>query len=150
MPMHIQAAATDVTINLDALLQATRQEGLIETLDNLLVTAIEGGSQYWCSHIRMKDPNAIQADKLSSPWYATAFRDEIAMIVREEEEEADPDDEDQQEQWSDLTIVEAVKALVLMAADYPQHFCNLVKGNEDAETADVWLQLAVLEDVVYG
>jgi len=40
-------------------------------------------------------------------------------------------------------------ALELMAEQYPHHFRDLISENDDIETADVFLQLLVLGDVVY-
>lgn len=37
-----------------------------------------------------------------------------------------------------------------MALLYPRHWTNFVTENHDAETADVFLQLVVLKDIVYG
>ncbi len=41
-------------------------------------------------------------------------------------------------------------ALNLMSQKYPRHFADFINENGDADTGDVFLQLAVLGDVVYG
>lgn len=37
-----------------------------------------------------------------------------------------------------------------MAEKWPRHFGNFISENEDAETGDVFIQLALLGDIVYG
>ena len=38
----------------------------------------------------------------------------------------------------------------IMLKEYPKHFANILSENDDAETADVWFQLVVLGEIVYG
>lgn len=40
--------------------------------------------------------------------------------------------------------------LQVMAETEPRHFADLVDGNDDATTADVFIQCCVLREVVYG
>lgn len=49
-----------------------------------------------------------------------------------------------------LTYASMRKAMELMAQDYPQHMNDLLSENDDAITADVFLQLSLFEDVIYG
>lgn len=42
------------------------------------------------------------------------------------------------------------KAMQLMAQDYTHHFDDLIQQNDDAITADVFLQLSLFGDVIYG
>lgn len=42
------------------------------------------------------------------------------------------------------------KALELMAERYPKYFADIINENDDAETADVLLQLATIGEVKYG
>ena len=42
------------------------------------------------------------------------------------------------------------KGLERLAADYPHRFLEVVDGTYDAEVADMAVQLAFFEDVVYG
>jgi hypothetical protein len=37
----------------------------------------------------------------------------------------------------------------LMAANQAKHFADVLEQNDDAITADVWLQLALFGDVIY-
>lgn len=42
------------------------------------------------------------------------------------------------------------RGLQLMAEKHPRHFSDLINENDDAETADVFVQLCLFGEVVYG
>lgn len=42
------------------------------------------------------------------------------------------------------------KALVLMQQKHPRHFTDILIENDDVDTADVLIQLAVFDEVIYG
>lgn len=48
-----------------------------------------------------------------------------------------------------LTWDSMCKAMQKMAKDYTHHFDDLMQENDDATTADVWLQLSLFGDVIY-
>jgi len=47
-------------------------------------------------------------------------------------------------------LSQVVKGLQLMAEHYKWHFANFMSENDDVETADVFIQLCLLGEVVYG
>ena len=49
-----------------------------------------------------------------------------------------------------LDFKACVRGLRTMAEKYPQHFSDFMEENDDACTADVWLQCAVFGEVVFG
>lgn len=49
-----------------------------------------------------------------------------------------------------ITIVEVQKGLELMRDQYPRHWADLVEENDDLITGDVWLQLTVFGELIYG
>lgn len=49
-----------------------------------------------------------------------------------------------------LTFKKCVEALKLMAVQHPRHFNDILKGNDDEVTADVFIQLATIGEVIYG
>ena len=49
-----------------------------------------------------------------------------------------------------ITMDNVQKGLEMMQEQYPRHYADLVEGNDDAITGDVWLQLAVFGDIIYG
>ena len=48
-----------------------------------------------------------------------------------------------------LTWEGMLKGMQLMATNEPRHFSDVIEHNDDAVTADVWLQLALFGDVIY-
>lgn len=49
-----------------------------------------------------------------------------------------------------LTMANVRKGLELMRNEYPRHYADLMMGNDDLITGDVWLQLAVFGELIYG
>lgn len=49
-----------------------------------------------------------------------------------------------------LNIEDIKKGLKVMAEEQPQHFADFIEGNGDNDTGDVFLQLCLFSDVVYG
>jgi hypothetical protein len=49
-----------------------------------------------------------------------------------------------------LTIEGVKKGLELMRDQYPRHYADLMEENDDLITGDVWLQLAVFGELIYG
>lgn len=49
-----------------------------------------------------------------------------------------------------ITMDNVRKGLELMQEQYPRHYADLVEEDDDAITGDVWLQLAVFGDIIYG
>jgi hypothetical protein len=48
-----------------------------------------------------------------------------------------------------LTWQGMLKGMQLMASNQTRHFSDVIEHNDDAVTADVWLQLALFGDVIY-
>jgi hypothetical protein len=49
-----------------------------------------------------------------------------------------------------ITIENVKKGLELMRDQYPRHYADLMEENDDLITGDVWLQLAVFGELIYG
>ena len=92
------------------------------------ITACEGGSNYWCKSVTPKGKgdayeammNGFEAIELESGKKHLVTR---AMIQ---------------------------KGLKLMATSYSYHFSNMMTDDGDAETGDVFLQLCVFGELIYG
>lgn len=126
-----------------------QQELKDDIIIDLLTTAIEGGSTYWCEGIYQTA--GFTPEKGKGPWYACpeqmAAKDFVIQVV---EQEAHDDS------GNIIHIVnrdKMIKALELMG-NYgtPKgfHLRDVIEENWDAETADVWLQMAAFGEVVYG
>jgi hypothetical protein len=55
-----------------------------------------------------------------------------------------------QEQFCELSWHRVTDGTAKMAKDYDWHFMNIITEEDDATTAEVWLQCVLLGDVVYG
>lgn len=98
---------------------------------NLLIGAFEGGSGYWATFSPLGDypPNKL------SDLYGK-------MVVKNIEEDGKP--------TYLLTKEKIQKGLELFVEKEPRHFSDFQSGNDDAVTADVFLQMCVLGEVIYG
>lgn len=96
---------------------------------DMFISACEGGSNYWCSKVtpigKSKDP------------YKAMLKGFKAV------------DNDSKKTY----VVEPVMidlALTLMAQDHGKHFSNMITEINDNSMADVFFQLCVFGDVIYG
>ncbi len=115
---------------------------------DLLVTAFEGGSNYWIESIKSvridstKDSIRTYVDGEQYPWYASFPLNKTGkvIIIAEDDTEA--------QRVLDRASIE--KGLQLMAQKSPKHFADFIDKSYDATTGDVFLQLALFREVVFG
>lgn len=107
-----------------------------QRLEDLLVTAFEGGSNYWISKVRWK---SAKRDA-----YEAAFDDGVSIYISAER--GDPRSGEKYR----LNLSNMRRGLQLMADKYPRHMADILAENDDATTADVFLQLSLFGEVVYG
>ena len=115
----------------------------IEKIQNLITTAVEGGCRYWAS---FKCPDNWR-EKYDC-YQDIPFKDGNIEVY----------DIDTDELLGYLNRASIKVGLQLMAdrkdikgKEVPaRHFKNLATDNEDDETADVFMQLAVMGEIVYG
>lgn len=118
-----------------------------QRLVDLLISAVEGGSTYWCNGIYWQNKDATPpAGK--EVWYSRPelFDDpNFQMEVIEDEESV-------AHQGTSHIVTRAGLALGLqvMAEKYPHHLADLLAEHEDATTGDVFLQCCALGEIVYG
>lgn len=116
---------------------------------DLMVTAIESGIGYWCKGVYLRSPRISTGH--TGPWYD----DENLYEVRAEElsiEVVELDPSSAEGSWI-INLKSMEKAFMLMQSfGKPKGYCwrDFINENEDAITADVWFQLAVFGEVVYG
>lgn len=112
-----------------------------QMIADLFITAMEGGSDYWCSAAHPKNWTPTEDDRL---WYAsTAYLSGPDFEVEAYDAESD-------EKFHVEGRVGIERGLAVMAKKYPRHFSDILIDNHDAETADVFFQCVILGDVVYG
>lgn len=113
--------------------------------EDMLVGALEGGSNdwYWLG----SDANAIISEyETKNTPYATAMwkaiKDGKSIPIR--------DAEDVDAVLGNISLESIEKGEQLMADNHLAQYMNIVMEEDDATTADIWFQLAVLGEVTYG
>jgi hypothetical protein len=107
---------------------------------NLLVSALEGGSNYWY----MIDDTNVPRRKQDIP-----FVDQLLQAIQAGIEVKISDSETD-EVLGALTRKSWANAERLMLAEHRGHAGDVLSGHDDAATGDVFFQLAVMGKVVYG
>ena len=100
-----------------------------DRLENLLISAFEGGSNYWVKWVKAVEGGDI---------YAAAF--EAGVRVRA--------DGEAHARLLNLTAMQ--NGMQDMADAHPRHMADILSGNDDATTGDVFLQLCLFGELVYG
>lgn len=103
-----------------------------QMLKDILITAVEGGSDYWAIY-----ENVVRDAELNI----------LSVLVTEQEAH-----DDSGPIYRKVTPEDIGRAIVLLAASSlpERHIQSVIDEDVDAETADVLMQLAVLGDVIYG
>lgn len=116
-----------------------------EQRTNLLTSALEGGSNYWY-YLYSDATKIINKHKKAGD----CFVDKMWRALENKEEIPVRDKEDMKEVLGKISLASIEKAEQIMAEKYPEHFADIMSGSDDAATGDLWFQLSVMGDVVYG
>lgn len=121
---------------------------------DLLCSAFEGGSAYWCQMER-----CILGKGDGNPWgdgdeiirlpdsYRAAFSTDGAVLLHDTE--ADEEDGLSPNPYR-LDREAMCRGLKVMAEKYPKHFADFINEDDDATTGDVFLQCALFGEIRYG
>lgn len=104
-----------------------------------IVTAIEGGVDYWLESFK---PVKGRERATVAPWY-----DDEKVWAGDFLVEAKVVDDEKTYQFTPESIH---KGLKWMAANQGRRIQEILDENGDADTADVFLQACLFEDIVYG
>ncbi len=120
-------------------------------LANLITSALEGGSNYWAEVVHKVQPTKM------THWCFTDGKDKKAKAEYLEEYVMNEggsltirDTESEEHSEHVLTLAKAERGLQLMADKFGSNFADVLRQDTDANTGDVWLQLALFGDVIYG
>ena len=121
-----------------------------ETIIDLLTVAFEGGSDYWLSDdifLTYGSGKTLEDYKLDGRpcWYLLPVFDGYVSFTWKNDDHLDMGDN-----THDLDRIDLLNALETLEKQWPGHFADIVEGQDDAETADLVLQLAVLGEVTFG
>lgn len=111
-----------------------------QIIENLLCSAIEGGSNYW---YMIEDHNAKE---LGVTYVSELLLHPDAKMVIS--------DSSGEECFEPVTVThdDIKKAWTLFKTDnqYEHHYKDAIRENDDACTGDVFFQLVVFKDVIFG
>lgn len=128
-----------------------------EDIINLFVDALEGGSNYWY-HIRHLPNEVRYKAKEMGQSVSEAIGEYILKggYVQFYDAEEEYDEDDYTETHSDNGLLGTVdmdsilEAITIIKRDYPDVWENILDEQYDANDADIFLQLCVMGDVVFG
>jgi hypothetical protein len=127
-----------------------------DSIRNLLINAFEGGSNYWYM-IERYDYGSLGPEdfKQGGPHfndeyermdhYLLPFVPGTGLVISNRQAE---EPEDVTEYRLDRAAIQ--KGLEVMKEKFPHHWRDFIGEDDDAITADVFLQCALMGDVIYG
>lgn len=128
-----------------------------EDIVNLFVDALEGGSNYWYEIRHLPKEVRYKAKEMGQPISETIGEYILnGGYVQFYDSEEEYDDDDYGETHSDNGLLGTVdmdsilEAITLIKKDYPEVWENILDEQYDANDADIFLQLCVMGEVVYG
>jgi hypothetical protein len=116
-----------------------------ERIIDAFITALEGGSNYWYD-IQTLPNDVVQAVKSNGKTASEAIAEHILNGGYIQFH----DIEDESEILGYVDMDKLLDAINLVKKDYPEVYENIVLEEYDAEDADIFLQLAVMGNVVFG
>ncbi len=117
----------------------------VESILNLLCGAWEGGSNYWIDSVDYKQFD-LTTNKKHDPYFPkfqlAPFRDgkELTIHVRT----------GLTTEKHVLNLDKIEQGIVLLREDHTRHYDDWCRENDDAETADVFLQLCLFKSIRYS
>lgn len=125
----------------------------LSRISDMLVNAFEGGSNYWYMIEKKTAPKTWDYLDEMRPrngkhWiqeYPLNERGEI--IITSQEEESDTKG---RKIGHRLNLHTIQQGLQIMADKFPKHFGDFMSEDDDADTADVFLQCCLFKDVIYS
>lgn len=114
-------------------------------VQDMIVGAFEGGSNYWLGRGRVELLQPAYSDLPDDGvvWYGNSKRNVFAEDFKVTI--AVPDDA-----VYTLEPKSIANGLQKMAGLYPEHFADMLDETDDADTADVFLQCCLFGELVYG
>ncbi len=112
-------------------------------IEDLLCGAFEGGSNYWYFIEKFNYPEGQNKKSLGIEFahIELPFKGGSLTITT-------PEEEDGKEYILDEQA--CIRGLNTMAEKYPRHYADWLAENDDAITADVYLQCCLFGELVYG
>lgn len=131
-------------------------------IDALLITAFEGGSNYWLEKAtpmrRAEEINGTKYESLDPISWESQFDTEelkgmglhYVIPLAEGNYIELVEDEEAGNEKHVLLLSDVKRGLEVMAKKYSRHWQAVVEDNHDSETADVFLQCCIFREIAYG
>jgi hypothetical protein len=125
--------------------------------NDLIITAIEGGSNYWywlndVAYDIIDKYKCIKKD-FHDDLFSETFSEAIltAVVAGEKIPVSISDIEENKEEILGYLSKESIeKGEQIMYEKYPKFFADILNESWDAETADIWFQLCIMGELVFG
>jgi len=104
-----------------------------ENIDDLMVAALEGGINYWCSRVKV-----IQCPEKTMFASDVISKDGSLMLYDDEGSEK-----------YELTLEKFMNGVELACKHYEYNNAEELMDNHDAETADVIVQYALFDKIIF-
>ena len=122
-----------------------------ENLTNLLSVATYGNEWPVVKAFKSDaDKGLFENDECREDKWATALLKGKGVVVYDLYSCESELSENEEPDRYPITIDNIRKGLELMRDQYPRHYADLIEENDDAITGDVFLQLAVFGELIYG
>lgn len=108
---------------------------------DMICGAFEGGSNYWLGRGRVELVAPDYPESNGIVWYGRPEIYEAPFKITIDV----PDDE-----LHTMDNASVERGIQLMVVDYGNHFSDMMTENDDAITSDVFLQLCLFGEVIYG
>ena len=117
-----------------------------ERIQDLLTSALEGGSNYWYFIEKYNYPKGKSEKDFQFPQIELPFAGGSLIISYIENGK----NEDGEHETYILDYTACQHGLQRMSQRYPSHFGDFLSENDDSIIGDTFLQLATLGELVYG
>lgn len=126
----------------------------LKRVSDLLCSAIEGGSNYWYTIEKFnKPPKLVFRTDAKTIFrhldYPLNEGGSLIIMSHGDGDHSDGDEVNGKTRWT-LDLPACQRGLQLMAEKYPSHFGDFIAENDDAITADVFLQCCLFGEIIYG
>lgn len=90
-----------------------------------------------------------ECECLEDKWAVALLQGRGLVVYDRYEEESELNEGEEPKKYR-VKLADVRRGLEKMRDEHPRHWADLVEENDDAITGDVWLQLTVFNELIYG
>lgn len=106
-----------------------------DEIENILINAFYSGIGQWAEVKKVNKPKDVEI----ACWEVSPISGGSILIYDFHEKKI-----------YNLNLKKIEKGLKVMSQKFPKHFADFLSGNDDAITADVFIQCCLFQDIIYG